>query len=118
MGTFFQTIEIAATPEGPFESVEALVDTGATYTYIPVPIMERLGISSLERQSFMLADGHRKEYEIGQVRVRIDGRERFTVCIFGEPDATPLLGAVTLEEFGLGIDPINKKLTPVPGFLV
>lgn len=118
MGTFFQTIEIAVSPDGPFESLEALVDTGATYTYIPRPVLERLGITPLERQPFVPADGRRIEYEISQVRVRIDGRERFTICIFGDTGATPLLGTVTLEEFGLSVDPINKRLTPVPGFLV
>ena len=118
MGTFLQTIEIAASPNGPFESLEALVDTGATYTYIPRPVLERLGITPLERQPFVLADGRRIEYEISQMRVRIDGRERFTICIFGDAGATPLLGTVTLEEFGLSVDPVNKRLTPVPGFLV
>lgn len=118
MGTFFQTIEIAASPGGPFEAVEALVDTGASYTLVPIPILEGLGISPLERQPFVLADGRRVEYDIAQVRVRIDGRERFTVCIFGDEGSVPLLGAVTLEEFGLGVDPINKRLIPVPGYLV
>lgn len=118
MGIFFQTIEIAASPNGPFESLEALVDTGATYTWVSRPLLHRLGIIPLERQPFILADGRRVEYEITQVRVRIDRRERFTVCIFGDEGATPLLGTVTLEEFGLSVDPINKRLIPVPGFLV
>ena len=118
MGTFFQTIEIAASTDGPFEALEALVDTGATYTSIPRPVLERLGITPLERQPFVLADGRRIEYEISQVRVSINGRERFTVCIFGDEESTPLLGTVTLEEFGLSVDPVNKRLLPVPGFLV
>jgi len=118
MGTFFQAIEIAASPNSSFESLQALVDTGATYTYIPRPVLERLGITPLERQPFVLANGRRIEYEIGQVRVRIDGRERFTICIFGDEGSTPLLGTVTLEEFGLSVDPVNKRLIPVPGFLV
>jgi len=45
VGTFFQTTEIAASPNGPFESLEALVDTEATYTYIPRPFLERLRIT-------------------------------------------------------------------------
>jgi clan AA aspartic protease len=118
MGTFFTTIEISAMPGGPFESLEALVDTGATYTYIPGKVLERIGVAPLERHPFVLADGRRIEYNISQVRVRIDGRERFTVCIFGDEDSTPLLGAVTLEEFGLSVDPVNKRLISVPGFLV
>lgn len=118
MGTFFQAIEIAAALNGPFVVIEALVDTGATYTCVPRPLLKRLAINPLERQPFILADGRRMEYDIAQVRVRIHGRERFTVCIFREEGATPLLGAITLEEFGLSVDPINKRLVPVPGFLV
>jgi clan AA aspartic protease len=118
MGTFFQTIEIAASLSGPFEALEALVDTGATYTYVPRSVLERLRITPLERQPFVLADGRGIECEVSQIRVRIDGRERFTICIFGHEGATPLLGTVTLEEFGLGVDPVNKRLIPVPGFLV
>lgn len=34
------------------------------------------------------------------------------------PDSSPgLLGAVTLEEFGLGVDPIEKRLVPVKTYL-
>ena len=118
MGAFFRTIEIAASPSGHFESIEALVDTGATYTVVPSSVLERLEISPLERQAFIQADGHRVEYGITQVVARIDGRERFTICIFGDEGSTPLLGAVTLEEFGLGVDPIKKRLIPVAGYLI
>ena len=118
MGTFYQTIEIAASPNGSFEPLETLVDTGASYTWVPRPVLEKLGISPLERQPFILADGRRVKYESTQVRVRIEVRERFTVCIFGDEGTIPLLGAVTLEEFGLSVDPVNKRLIPVPGFLV
>jgi hypothetical protein len=35
------------------------------------------------------------------------------------PDASPgLLGAVTLEEFGLGVDPVGKRLIPVKSYLL
>ena len=35
--------------------------------------------------------------------------------IFSDDNATPLLGAVTLENFGLGIYLVNKLLVPVEG---
>jgi hypothetical protein len=38
--------------------------------------------------------------------------------IFGEPGSTVLLGAFTLEGFRLGVDAVNKRLIPTPGFLV
>jgi hypothetical protein len=42
----------------------------------------------------------------------------FTLCIFGDPETTPLLGAVTLEECGLAPDPVHQRLIPVVGLLI
>ncbi len=95
MGTFFQTLEIAAATAGDFQSVEAMVDTRATYTSVPRPLLEGLGITAMESHSFLLANGQSVEYDIAQVRVRIDGRERYTICIFWEERSTALLGSVT-----------------------
>lgn len=69
------------------------------------------------REPFSLADGRFIQLEIGPVVARIDGRERPTMCIFGDTDAEPLLGVVTLEMFLLGVDPVNYKLIPVAGRL-
>ena len=33
--------------------------------------------------------------------------------VFWDEDTTPLLGAVTLEIFSLGIDPVNNQLIPM-----
>ena len=37
--------------------------------------------------------------------------------VFVEEDSQPLLGAVTLEIFRLGIDPVEMRLVPVDGLL-
>ncbi|MDE3058379.1 MAG: hypothetical protein KGJ59_10530 [Bacteroidota bacterium] len=36
---------------------------------------------------------------------------------FGEPNASPLLGATMLELSDLAVDPVNKRLLPVAGVL-
>lgn len=118
MGTFYHRLAIARATAGPFEEIEALVDTGATYTCIPHPILERLGIVAEEQRPFVFADGRTVEYPIAPIRVRLDGRTRFTICVFGDEGTQPLLGAVTLEEFGLAVDPVAKRLVPVPGLLL
>ena len=46
--------------------------------------------------------------------MRLDGRSRHTACGFGDEGTEPLLGAVTLEEFALGVDPVNGRLLPMP----
>ncbi len=118
MGTFHQRIELAAGPSGPFESLDALVDSGATYTLVPRAVLTRLGVAPVDVQTFVIADGSRLERELGEAVVRINGRTRTTVVVFGDDEAESLLGAVTLEEFGLGIDPVGRQLVPVPGYLV
>ncbi|PIU57729.1 MAG: hypothetical protein COS88_00300 [Chloroflexi bacterium CG07_land_8_20_14_0_80_51_10] len=118
MGTFFQTIEIAASPNGHFESIEALVAAGASYTWFPSSILSRLNLVPLFKRWFTLADGTTIERDVTQIVVRLGEQALFTICILGDDGSIPLLGAVTLEEFGLGVDPVNKRLIPIPGFLV
>jgi hypothetical protein len=42
----------------------------------------------------------------------IDGRTLHTTCLYGPADALPLLGAVSLEQFGLSVDPLARRLVP------
>jgi len=117
VGHFRYRIEIGS-PQGTlFEPLDALVDTGATYTWIPRPVLQKLGIVPAFKREFLLADGRRIQRDVAQVVARINGQSLYTLCIFGDEKSEPLLGMVTLEEFGLGIDPVNRKLIPVPGFL-
>lgn len=117
MGAFRYRLEIGSRQGQTFEALNALVDTGATYTWVPRPVLERLGISPAFKREFQLADGRIIQRDVAQVIARIDGQSLYTLCIFGDEGSQPLLGVVTLEEFGLGVDPINRRLIPVPGLL-
>lgn len=115
MGNFKYPITLVG-PQGEI-TLDAEVDTGATYNLVPRPLLERIGVKPTRRAPFILADGRRVEYEMGSVTSRIDGLEETTICIFGEPDVEPLIGAVTLEVFLLGVDPVSHTLVPVAGSL-
>ena len=117
MGTCSVTLEIGKTTAGEYTQVEALVDTGATYTVLPAEALVRLGIQAIETVSFELADDRIVEYQVGEARVRLDGRERTTLVVFGPEGATPLLGATTLQLFNLAVDPTRERLIPVPALL-
>ncbi len=114
MGTFRVSIEIGDPGGQRFETFEALVDTGATYTTISAPLLERLGVVPHARDTFLLADGRRVERDIGRTWVRVDGRVELTLVVFGDPDTPPLLGAYTLEGLRLAADPVGRRLIPVP----
>lgn len=117
MGSFRVSLEVGPLDPPRFEHIDALVDTGATYTWLPCEVLDRLGVRPDEDWPFVLADGREVTYPFGSVRVRIDGRTRMTVVVFGDPGTEPLLGVVTLEEFGLAADPVNRRLLPVRALL-
>ena len=50
---------------------------------------------------------------MAEVRIRIDGRERTTICVFGPADGQPVLGKYTLDAFWLGVDETEGKLVRV-----
>lgn len=93
--------------------VEFLVDTGATYTWIPAPTLEALGVTAARAQPVRLADGRIIERGFAWILLTLNGRTEPTPCLIGDPGSEPLLGAVTLEIFGLGVDPLNQTLIPV-----
>lgn len=118
MGTFRVIIEIGD-PEGHrYEAVEALVDTGATYTAVPASLLARLGVVPHTRDTFILADGRRVERDVGCTWIRVNGRTELTLVVFGETGTEPLLGAHTLEGLRLTADPVSRQLIPVPGLLL
>lgn len=115
MGVFTYPIEIGAAPEGPFLQFDAFVDSSAFYTQVPASVLHDLGVEAIDRAIFVMADGSRVESELGNVRIRIDGRENWTICVFAEEGTPALLGAYALEAFLLGVDPVAKRLIRVEG---
>ena len=117
MGTFSVGIQVGGLSDGQFVPVEALVDTGSSDTVLPRDLLEGLGITVVGRFTYTLADETIVEYDVGEARVRLDGRERTTQVVFGPEGVTPLLGATTLQLFHLGVDPLQEQLVPVTGLL-
>ena len=118
MGKFTVPIEVADPLGRHYGTVEALVGSGAAYTALPTTVLERLGVVPHSAQGCVLADGSRVKRRIGRTWMRICGREEVSPVVFGDESAQPLLGAVTLEVFGLGIDPVNGRLRPVDALML
>ena len=113
MSTFRYPIEIGNVTQQSFERLEAWVDTGASPTWIPRPILARLGHSPTSFRRFRTADARIIERGVCQVPLRIGQETIRVLCVFGDDGNEPLLGATALEEFGLGVDPVNHTLVPV-----
>ncbi len=117
MGAFNATFEIANLAGERFAEITAMVDTGSTYTTIPANTLVQLGVAPEGRRRFELADNSILEYPVGQVRMRLEGQELVVLAVFTAEDSSPLLGVTALETFGLGADPINQRLIPIPALL-
>ncbi len=113
MGTFSVTVRVMGLGK-PTESreVEALVDTGATLTFLPAEILRELGVTPIRRKEFETVEGTVITRSIGAALVQVDGEQEVTPVVFGEPGDAPVLGAVTLEALGYAVDPIRKRLVP------
>ena len=96
---------------------EATVDTAATYTMLPIDLLKELGVSPNRKAVLELADGHREEMDVGEVRVTINGCSAISPVIFGAKGTAALLGAVTLEILLLAVDPVGQKLVPTHAIL-
>ena len=57
MGTFYVTLQVADRFRERYVQVDALVDTGSTYTSLPESLLDDLGIEREESALFELADG-------------------------------------------------------------
>ena len=118
MGTFSLDIELANPSGTSYRTVSALVDTGASYSQVPEPILRGLGVSPHTARTFALADGRRVHRDIGRTWIRVNGATEMTLVVFGQGESEPVLGAVSLEELGLAVDPLNQRLIPVEGLLM
>jgi predicted aspartyl protease len=68
-------------------------------------------------QGVVLADGRVDEWPLTQVDVECEGRRMTSTVLMGPVEGHVLLGAVTLEELGFGVDPVTQRLIPVVAFV-
>lgn len=112
MGTFRQEITLLPENSGGPERLEALVDTGSTFTSVPGGVLRRLGVAPHRTIQMRLADGRLGSRPIGRVLAELLGEREEILCVFGDEDDLPTIGAHTLEAFLLAVDPAKRTLLP------
>jgi predicted aspartyl protease len=118
VGTFTVAFQVGDPQGQNWEWVEGLVDTGASYSWVPGSVLAGLGVQASFQVPFILTDGRRFERGVAETRLRLDGEERATLIVLGDEGTQPLIGAYMLEGFRLSPDPVNRRLVPVPGVLM
>lgn len=117
MGIFRVPLQVGNPFTGQTEIVEAIVDTAAVDSVMPSSLLQRLGIEPMQTVRFRTASGERIEYEVGSAYFSAEGFRCIANVVFG-PEEEPLMGATTLEQLYLTVDPRNQRLAPVEGLLL
>ncbi len=117
MGTFTVSMQVGDLAGQQFIEIDAIVDTGATYTVLPEDVLDQLGVEREGHRRFELGDDRIVEYAIGYARMRLGGDQSIVLVVFGPEGTSPLLGATALEHMSLAVDPVHQRLIPVPALL-
>ena len=113
MSTFEVAIRVRHMGNGDMINVTTLVDTGATHTVLPSSFLRELQVEPDMRLKILYANGEVEEVDSGEARIAYNGVERGCTVIFGA-EGIYSLGATTLENMNLMVDPVNQELVPAP----
>jgi len=113
MGSFSAKLRVwnPSDPEK-VEEVQAMVDTGAAFSWIHRERLERLGVQFLRRIGFRAIDGSIIERDTAAVWVGSNGFTAPDIVVMAERNDMEVIGVHTIEGLGLAADPVQKKLIP------
>ncbi len=117
MAGFNYPIELLASGGNRYESLRARVDAQCSYCVFPATILASLGIEPQWTDFFSAPDGSQQQLPMAEIGIRVDGRERTTICVFGSPASIPVLGAYALAGLAMEPDPENRSLKAAPLYL-
>lgn len=115
--TFHCPIEISPRDGSRFQRVIVVAGSENIYSVLPSTLLEMIGVVPEWESRFTLPGGGWEMLPMAEVRMRIDGHERTTICVYGKADGDPILGRHTLAAFGLAADHEEQKLIQADMFL-
>jgi predicted aspartyl protease len=116
MGATYVTIQVGDLRGERSQTVEVMVDTGATFSTVPASLLRSVGLSPQRSESVRLGDGSIIEDEICDALVRVEGKTFVTPITFGRAGEPNLLGLVALETALLAVDPVEQRLISTVGW--
>jgi clan AA aspartic protease len=95
------------------ETVEAVVDTGAVRSCMPVDLMQKLGLRAARRINAQMADGQTRSVEMTE-GVDMEILDRLVTEAFLVLGTEVLIGQTALEASDLLVDCNRRKVIPNP----
>ncbi len=101
---------------GKKSTVEAMVDTGATFTVVPKRLAVELDLPITGKGKVRTATG---EVVLQRARalIQIDGKSEINPVFLSDTLDRVLVGVITLETLSLTVDPTSGELTEAELFL-
>lgn len=93
-----------------WKEMEALVDTGATFTKIQSSVAVEIGIMPKYDTTLEMADKRLVQRKLGLAEIEFDGIRRPVLVAISPDIEEPLLGYTTLENLELKVNPMTRKL--------
>jgi len=95
--------------------IEAVVDTGATMSVLPIDLIQKLGLEKIDEVNVRYADNSVKRREVyGWIILEIAGRKAVFDVLAEDEVTQPLIGQIVLERLDLVIEPSTRKVIPNP----
>jgi len=108
MGKTSTTIKLFG-PGGTAE-LEALVDTGATFTKISQSLASKVGLKPRRTVLTQVATGEFISRNAGALEGELEGIRDTIPVVIGEDHEPAVIGYTTLEILGFKVNPITEKL--------
>ncbi len=111
MGATYVDVKVT-NPRSPEKTWDGkfMVDTGATDCIMPRSKLEAIGLSPERQRTYELADGSKVECDVAQAQLDFMGENCVVNVAFGDEDAVPLLGYLSLEATFMEVDPARGQL--------
>jgi len=109
MGEIRITFKVYGT-DGQAAALDALVDTGASFTKIPHNIASKLGLEVKHETEVELADGRRVKRGLALAEVEIEDVRRPLLIAIGAEGEKPIIGYTTLEILEFKVNPNTGRL--------
>ena len=103
--------------KGKKATIKFLVDSGAIYSLLPEKDWKAIGLKAKRTMTITLVDGTKVKRTVSECHIALPQGDGHSPVILGEPGDEPLLGAVTLENLGLVLDPFKRTLQALHGTL-
>ncbi|KAK3582172.1 hypothetical protein CHS0354_023706 [Potamilus streckersoni] len=96
-------------------TTDILIDTGAFMMVINENVREQLGLRIINKKTVELADGRITDLPVaGPIKVEFENRDSICNAVVIPGNGELLMGAITLEEMDVIIDPKEQKLKVHP----